>query len=133
MAVEPDEDRSSMWASTGPFLCTFGGPDVGTVTVRDETPEGDVAHEWSLEFLNETITVRELIRVRVYQEVRDHNVRQHGFSGPQHRTVKFEAGRAILDADPEFKVAVLHAALSLRASGRVNDERWLNSYILNNL
>jgi hypothetical protein len=47
-----------------------------TLTVRDETPAGGVSHEWSLEFLDETITVRDLIRERVYQEVQDHNARQ---------------------------------------------------------
>jgi hypothetical protein len=52
-----------------------------TLTIRDETLTGGVSNEWSLEFLNETITVRELIRERVYQEVQDHNVRQHA-TGP---------------------------------------------------
>jgi hypothetical protein len=47
-----------------------------TLTVRDETPAGGVENEWSLEFLNATIAVRELIRERVYQEVQDHNVRK---------------------------------------------------------
>ena len=47
-----------------------------TLTIRDETPAGGVSDEWSLEFLNDTITVRELIRERVYQEVQDHNVRK---------------------------------------------------------
>jgi hypothetical protein len=48
-----------------------------TLTVRDETPAGGITNEWSLEFLSETITVRDLIRERVYQEVHDHNTRQH--------------------------------------------------------
>jgi hypothetical protein len=48
-----------------------------TVTIRDETPAGGVSNEWSLDFLDETITVRDLIRERVYQEVQDHNVRPH--------------------------------------------------------
>ncbi len=47
-----------------------------TLTVRDETPAGGVSNEWSLEFLSDTITVRDLIRERVYQEVQDHNLRQ---------------------------------------------------------
>jgi len=46
-----------------------------TLTVRDETPAGGVSREWSLEFLDETITVRDLIRERVYQEVQDYNRR----------------------------------------------------------
>jgi hypothetical protein len=48
-----------------------------TLTVRDETPAGGVSNEWSLEFLNERISVRDLIRERVYQEVQDHNTQQH--------------------------------------------------------
>lgn len=45
------------------------------VTVRDETSTGQVVNELSLELLTERVTVRELIRSRVYQEVQDHNLR----------------------------------------------------------
>ena len=45
-----------------------------TLTVRDETTSGDKLQEWSLDFLTERITVRELIRGRVYQEVQDFNL-----------------------------------------------------------
>lgn len=44
-----------------------------TLTVRDETTSGDVYHERPLEFPTERVTVRELIRERVYQEVQDFN------------------------------------------------------------
>jgi hypothetical protein len=44
-----------------------------TLTVRDETASGDVFNELPLEFPSERITVRELIRARVYQEVQDFN------------------------------------------------------------
>ena len=44
--------------------------------VRDETASGDLVHELSLDFLQERITVRELIRERVRQEVEDFNRRQ---------------------------------------------------------
>jgi hypothetical protein len=44
-----------------------------TVTVRDETTSGDLCHEAPLEFPSERITVRDLIRERVYQEVQDFN------------------------------------------------------------
>ena len=60
-----------------------------TLTVRDETPAGGVSNEWSLEFLTETITVRDLIRERVYQEVQDHNVRQQSI-GPYRGLVQPE-------------------------------------------
>ena len=47
-----------------------------TITVLDETVGGDAVGEpLSLDVLDETITVRELIRSRVYQEVDDHNRR----------------------------------------------------------
>jgi len=46
------------------------------LTVRDETASGAVTHELMLEGLAESVTVRELIRSRVYQEVQDYNLRQ---------------------------------------------------------
>lgn len=45
-----------------------------TLTVRDETTTGSVYNEVPLEFPSERITVRELIRERVYQEVQDFNL-----------------------------------------------------------
>lgn len=45
------------------------------LTIRDETGSGKITHELSLDVLDETITVRELIRSRVYQEVDEHNRR----------------------------------------------------------
>jgi len=47
-----------------------------TVTIRDEELTGGTVHEFSLDCLTERITVRELIRSRVYQEVKDHNAQQ---------------------------------------------------------
>ena len=44
-----------------------------TLTVRDETTSGGILNEFVLELLTEHITVRELIRSRVYQEVHDYN------------------------------------------------------------
>ena len=44
-----------------------------TLTIRDETASGEVYDERPLEFPSELITVRELIRTRVYQEVQDFN------------------------------------------------------------
>ncbi len=49
-----------------------------TLTVRDETAGGEIQHETPLVFPAERITVRELIRERVYQEVQDFNQRQGG-------------------------------------------------------
>ena len=55
------------------------------LTIRDETATGTVTNELTLDVLSETITVRELIRSRVYQEVQDFNLRRRqgtaGFRG----------------------------------------------------
>jgi len=48
------------------------------LTIRDETAMGRTTNELVVEFLTEEITVRELIRARVYQEVQDYNTRQPG-------------------------------------------------------
>src|SRR5260370_34178905 len=45
----------------------------GRLTIGDESGSGDSYNELPLEFPSEHITVRELIRERVYQEVQDFN------------------------------------------------------------
>jgi hypothetical protein len=54
------------------------------LTIRDESATGNVTNELTLDVLSETITVRELIRSRVYQEVQEYNLRQRqaGTTGP---------------------------------------------------
>ncbi|MEK6703369.1 MAG: hypothetical protein AABZ53_13995 [Planctomycetota bacterium] len=44
-----------------------------TVTIRDETTSGSRSDSFELTFPTESITVRELIRERIYQEVQDYN------------------------------------------------------------
>ncbi len=46
-----------------------------TLTIHDETTTGETREAITLEFPTETITIRDLIRERVYQEVQDHNRR----------------------------------------------------------
>src|SRR5688500_10399333 len=55
---------------------TWGVIMAATLTIRDETATGKNVGETVVEFLTERITVRELIRSRVYQEVQDYNLRQ---------------------------------------------------------
>jgi len=43
--------------------------------IHDETTAGERTGDIALEFLTERITVRELIRSRVYQEVQDYNLK----------------------------------------------------------
>lgn len=47
-----------------------------SLTLYDETPNGQKQQVLVLTLLTETITVRELIRSRVYQEVKDYNTRR---------------------------------------------------------
>jgi hypothetical protein len=47
------------------------------LTVRDETTGSAATREWSLEVTAESMSIRELIRSRVYQEVQDYNT-EHG-------------------------------------------------------
>jgi hypothetical protein len=51
------------------------------ITIADETMTGSTLHEFALEFLTERVTVRELIRARIYQEVTEHNARQASKAG----------------------------------------------------
>ena len=46
------------------------------VAVRDETTSGGAEHALTLEFLDERISARELIRARVFQEVSEFNARK---------------------------------------------------------
>jgi hypothetical protein len=88
-----------------------------TLTIRDETTSsfgGDNDEEFTLDVPTERITVRELIRTRVYQEVRDYNLCQpeyfRGLVQPTdaERTLngfKVRRGRRI-DPEKQFKRAV---------------------------
>jgi len=91
------------------------------LTIRDETGSGKIVNELSLDVLDETITVRELIRSRVYQEVDEHNrrVRQansaatpyNGLVTPGEAEMKLNNGRvgkpAVREIDwkKQFEVA----------------------------
>ena len=74
-----------------------------TVTVRDESLSGETYHELPLEFPSERITVRELIRERVYQEVQDYNRRtdNQNFCGLVQPT---DTERVLNGGRPEFKL-----------------------------
>ena len=47
-----------------------------TLTIYDETATGRRSEALTLDFLTERITVREVIRSRVYQEVKDYNTKR---------------------------------------------------------
>lgn len=43
--------------------------------IKDKSTSGESLHEFMLELLTEEVTVREVIRSRVYQEVKDYNAK----------------------------------------------------------
>ena len=59
---------------------------MATITVYDETVSGQKSDGFDLEFESATISARELIRKRVYEEVREFNLREddlfHGLAQP---------------------------------------------------
>ena len=47
-----------------------------TLTIHDETTSGQKTNTFTLDCLTEKMTVRELIRARIYQEVQDYNQKE---------------------------------------------------------
>jgi hypothetical protein len=47
-----------------------------SLTIHDETTSGEKTNTFTLACLTETITVQELIRARIYQEVQDYNQKE---------------------------------------------------------
>jgi len=47
-----------------------------TLTIHDETTSGQKTNTFTLDCLTEKMTVREVIRARIYQEVQDYNQEQ---------------------------------------------------------
>ena len=47
-----------------------------TLIIHDETSSGQKTNTFSLNWLTERMTVRELIRARIYQEVQDYNLKE---------------------------------------------------------
>jgi hypothetical protein len=53
-----------------------------TLTVHDQTASGRKTNTFTLDCLTEQLTVRELIKTRIYQEVQDYNLKEpEYFSG----------------------------------------------------
>lgn len=50
-----------------------------TLTIHDETTSGQRTNTFTLDCLTERMTVREVIRARIYQEVQDYNDRQQEY------------------------------------------------------
>lgn len=85
-----------------------------TMTIHDETASGSKTNSFTLACLTETMTVRELIRARIYQEVQDYNQKEPEYfrglvePGQAERTLngfKLRERRKI-DWEEQFKKAV---------------------------
>src|SRR5882757_6494564 len=49
---------------------------MATLLIHDETTSGQKTSSFTLDCLTERLTVRELIRARIYQEVQDYNLKE---------------------------------------------------------
>jgi hypothetical protein len=85
-----------------------------TLTVHDETATGQKTRTFTLDCLTERMTVRELIRARIYQEVQDYNQNEpeyfRGLVEPSHAErilngYRLKAKRKI-DWEEQFKHAL---------------------------
>ena len=77
-----------------------------TLTIRDETLAGQTVNEWSLDFLTERVSVRELIRGRVYQEVQDYNLKQLTVGGEFSGRIGAQELRASLGSQGLFTFGI---------------------------
>jgi len=85
-----------------------------TITIEDQTTTGKTLHEFTLDFLTEEVSVRELIRERVYQEVKDHHAKKgtrfRGLVEPsaeeQARNRKPKASHRQINWEAQFERAV---------------------------
>jgi len=90
---------------------------MASVVITDETTGGAEATRFELELPRERMTVRELIRERVYQEVKDHNVkarageatRFRGLIEPSEEEARLNGPKARrvreIDFEKQFEVA----------------------------
>ena len=49
---------------------------MAALTIHDETTSGQKTNSFTLDCLTERMTVRELLRARIYQEVQDYNLKE---------------------------------------------------------
>ncbi len=64
-----------------------------TLTIQDKNVGGGIGNEFSLKILKDRLTLRELIRARVYQEVKDYNQAKANKSA--------KASQSLVNPDPK--------------------------------
>ncbi len=85
-----------------------------TLTICDETVTGESVRRFTLDFLTDRVTVQELIRARVFQEVKDYNARQpeifQGLVQPTDTEVELNGFRLkrprTIDWEPQYERAL---------------------------
>lgn len=86
------------------------------ILIRDESLTGKIAHSFHLQLDNSTITIRELIRSRVIEEVKIFNSNR---SLPYMGLIQLRAEELLLNPDRSTRLKQLHAdeeaALALKA------------------
>jgi hypothetical protein len=95
-----------------------------TVTIRDETASGEETNRLTLDMLSARVTLRELIRSRVYQEVQDWNRSARGKQSmlvrPAKETVDWE--KAFARAVDAFESNGYFVLVDDRQVGSLDDE-----------
>ena len=77
------------------------------LTIYDETPSGERTGAVSLEFFTERVTVRELIRRRVYEEVQAYNLKEpEYFRGLVQPTDAERVLRRKIDWEKQYEKAI---------------------------
>lgn len=80
---------------------------VTMVSVVDETTAGERRTAWCMEIFEERLTLRELIRRRVFQEVAEHNARQgNAGDGGEFRGLVLPSKAGRVDAQAQYERAV---------------------------
>lgn len=78
-----------------------------TLTFCDRSTDGRIRHESTIDFLTDRVTVRELIRSRVYQEVQDYNLHASGvFHGLVQPPSDDRRGKTQIDWQVQFDLAL---------------------------
>ncbi len=78
-----------------------------TLTIQDKNVGGGIGNEFSMNVLKDRLTVRELIRARVYQEVNDYKlVKTEKAADLTKSLVKPDKNRDLKDIDLEQQVQI---------------------------
>lgn len=91
------------------------------VTITDETTHGHQIHTFTLDFLTEQVTVREIIRSRIYEEVQLYNANQrekfYGLVQPTEKEIALNGDRPRERRKIDWELQYAKALASFAANG----------------